>query len=116
MTNLKKNELPNPTLVKHLLDLDEGTDVVWKATRRKASIPGLFATPPQTLIGFYAVDTADVAYLLKNGEWPVGADQRPEPHIHRAYFDMQWTLMQRNAARMEMREARKARLREDEAA
>ncbi len=85
-------------LLRSILDLD-GDEIVWRHTRRRATIPGLFGTPDQVLVGFVSIDAADCYHALVFNEWPAGADARPEPHIRRGYFEMAWHLMERNFQR-----------------
>ena len=98
------NRLPDVTLLQHLLDL-EGTKIVWKATRRNATVPGLFGTPDPVVLGWCSLDARAVQHALVTGQWPDAALDRPEPHIRRGHFEMAWRLMSRNLKRLEIEAA-----------
>ncbi len=93
--------LPNPDLVRRLLDLD-GDDIVWRLTRRKATVPALFEQKTDVvLIGWLAAHADDVRHVLATGEWPQQAFERSEFHVRREQHQMQFIRMDRETARAE---------------
>lgn len=93
--------LPSIPLLKRVIAIDVDGSLVWSATRRKATVRGLFGTPPQIVIGWLSVDEDHARHALEHGQWPDDIGDRKEPHLRRGDWAMAWTMLDRNLERLE---------------
>lgn len=105
MKQLIHETLPHPDVMRQNFGLDEDGNVLWSETKRSAVAPGMFGTDDLVILGWFVMRASDASQVLQFGSWPIGADNRPEPHVNRMYVYKASTLMDRNNTRRELNAA-----------